>query len=90
MCQILMPCISCAVELHLQARLQANQRDDMQIPVAQRRPPPLLLQNIERGAPDRNAAVVTAYATGAYSYQQIASHFGVYFTTVGRFVRNAK
>ncbi len=28
--------------------------------------------------------------TGAYSYQQIADHFGIHFTTVGRIVRGVK
>ena len=36
---------------------------------------------------DRNRAIAKAHATGAYSYQQIAEHFGVHFTTVGRIVR---
>jgi putative transposase len=35
-------------------------------------------------------AMVGAHATGAYSYQQIAEHFGVHFTTVGSVVRQAK
>jgi transposase len=39
---------------------------------------------------DRNAAMVAAYQTGEYSYQQIAEHFGVHFMTVGRIVRAAK
>lgn len=29
----------------------------------------------------------TAWATGQYSYAQIAEHFGVHLTTVGRIVR---
>ncbi|MBY0578538.1 MAG: helix-turn-helix domain-containing protein [Burkholderiales bacterium] len=40
--------------------------------------------------PDRNAAIVAAHATGGYSYQGIADHFGIHFTTVGRIVRKAK
>ena len=36
---------------------------------------------------DRNAAIVKAHATGRYSYQEIADHFGIHFTTVGRVVR---
>jgi len=34
--------------------------------------------------------MVAAYATGDYSYQQIAAYFDVHFTTVGRVVRSAK
>lgn len=71
----------------MQVKIESRQRNDVQIPVAQRRSRPLSLPLIERSAPDRNAAIVTAYATGAYSYQEIATHFGVHFTTVGRIVR---
>ncbi len=39
---------------------------------------------------ERNRAVVAAYETGEYSYQQIGKHFGVHFTTVGRIVRAAR
>ena len=71
----------------MQACMQADKRDDSQIPAAQRRPPERTLQEIEQAAQGRNAAIVMAYATGAYSYQQIARYFGVHFTTVGRIVR---
>ena len=70
----------------MQAHLLSG-KDDVQIPRAQRRPPPPPLKKIEGRAPDRNSAFVAAYATGSYSYQQIADHFGVHFTTVGRIVR---
>lgn len=72
----------------MQKRVQKQQRDDVQIPRAQRRAPAPTLKAIEQAEPDRNAAMVRAYATGAYSYQQIAQHFGVHFTTVGRVVRS--
>ena len=62
-------------------------RDDVQIPLAQRRPPPRPLAALAKRARDRNAAIKAAHATGAYSYQQIAEHFGIHFTTVGRIVR---
>jgi len=70
-----------------QERIEDRQRNDVQIPVAQRRPQPLSLPIIEHSVPVRNTAIVTAYATGAYSYQEIARHFGIHFTTVGRIVR---
>lgn len=41
-------------------------KGDVQIPPAQRRPPPLPLKEVERRAPDRNAAIVAAYATGIF------------------------
>ena len=62
-------------------------KDDVQIPRAQRRPKPPPLAQIEKRSPDRDAAIVAAYATGGYSYQQLADYFGVHFTTVGRIVR---
>lgn len=71
-------------------RMQANIRtgkDDVQIPLAQRRPKPPSLAEIESRSPDRDAAIMTAYATGGYSYQQIADYFSLHFTTVGRIVR---
>ncbi|MDD5240826.1 MAG: transposase [Sulfuricella sp.] len=73
----------------MQAHAQIG-KDDVQIPIAQRRPPPPPLAHIAKRTLDRNAAIKAAYATGAYSYQQIAEHFGVHFTTVGRVVRTAK
>lgn len=74
----------------MQASMRVDARDDVQIPVAQRRPPPASLPEIERSAENRNAAIVAAYATGAYSYQQIADHFGIHFTTVGTVVRRER
>lgn len=73
----------------MQAQAASALRQDVQIPKAHRRPPPPTLKEIEKSAPDRNAAIVQAHATGAYSYQQIADHFGIHFTTVGRLVRAA-
>ena len=73
----------------MQSRVAKHQRNDVQIPVAHRRPPPASLQQIEKTVKDRKAAIVQAHGTGAYSYQQIAEHFGMHFTTVGRIVRGA-
>lgn len=70
----------------MQANIQTG-KDDVQIPLAQRRPQPPPLAEIENRSPDRDAAIITAYATGGYSYQQIAEYFGVHFTTAGRIVR---
>jgi len=74
----------------MQSALQADKHDDVQIPGAQRRPPAASLAEIERHAENRNSAIVKAYETGAYSYQQIADHFGIHFTTVGRIVRRER
>lgn len=64
--------------------------DDVNIPRAQRRPAPPSLDEIAENHPRRDEAIVAAHATGGYSYQQIADHFNVHFTTVGRIVRLAK
>ena len=73
-------------------RMQAQlgpEKEDVQIPKAQRRLPPPPLSEIERRAANRNTAIVMAYATGGYSYQAIADYFGVHFTTVGKIIRGA-
>ena len=70
----------------MQKHIQTG-KDDVQIPIAQRRPQPPTLEEIEKRAPDRNAAIIAAHATGGYSYQQIADYFGIHFTTAGRIVR---
>ena len=70
----------------MQAHIQTG-KDDVQIPLAQRRPKPPTLAQIEMKSPDRDTAIIAAYATGGYSYPQIADYFGVHFTTVGRVVR---
>ena len=74
----------------MQTRLDKGQRRDVQIPVAHRRAPAPSLAQIEKQTSDRKLAFVRAHATGAYSYQQIAEHFGVHFTTVGRIVRGGR
>ncbi len=72
----------------MQARSERNA--DVNMPRAQRRPPAETLAAIARKHRDRDIAMAAAHATGAYSYQQIADHFGLHFTTVGRAVRLAK
>jgi len=39
---------------------------------------------------NRNEAIISAYATGAYSYQQIAVFFGLHFTTIGKILRKVR
>jgi putative transposase len=73
----------------MQAHIQLV-NDVVQIPLAQRRRVPPSLAVIDRQSSDRNAAMIAAHATGSYSYQQIADYFGVYFTTVGKIVRDGR
>lgn len=70
----------------MQARMEAT-KDNIQVPLAQRRAPPPSIAAIAKRLRDRDAAIQAAHATGGYSYQQIAEHFGLHFTTVGRIVR---
>ncbi len=69
---------------------QANASDDVNVPRAQRRPPPPSLDEIARPCTERNTAMVLAHASGGYSYQQIGEYFGVHFTTVAKVVQRAK
>lgn len=73
----------------MQKYMAKQQRGDVQIPIAQRRAPANSLAEIEKRAPTRNQAISEAHGTGAYSYQQIAEHFKIHFTTVGRVVRRS-
>jgi putative transposase len=74
----------------MQKQMAKHLRGDVQIPVAQRRAPAKTLAQIEESAVSRNEAIVAAHGTGVYSYQQIAAHFGIHFTTVGRVVRGLR
>jgi transposase len=53
----------------------------------QRRAPAPRIEDIAVKHPHRNDAIAAAYATGAYSYREIADYFGVHLATVGRVVR---
>ncbi|MGA7983088.1 MAG: sigma factor-like helix-turn-helix DNA-binding protein, partial [Chromatiaceae bacterium] len=61
--------------------------DRLSVPLAQRGPPAQPLAQIAEDSGERNAAMVAAYAMGAYTYREIAEHFGVHLATVGRLVR---
>jgi len=56
----------------------------MSRPLRLQYPDTLYHENREK---DRDSAILTAYASGVYSYQQIDENFGIHFTTVGRIVR---
>jgi len=63
---------------------------DPNIPGIQRRPPAQSLPDIAHQYPNRDEAILAAYATGDYSYAQIADYFKVHFTTVGRIIRKGR
>jgi len=60
------------------------------VPKAQMRRPAPSLKKLALEYEDRDQATAVAYATGEYTYQQIADHFGLHFTTVGKIVRRAR
>ena len=73
-------------------RMQAKTHvvgDALSVPQLQRRRPAQSLEDIAGRYGIRNAAIVAAYATGAYSYREIATYFSVHLSTVGRIVRAA-
>ncbi len=70
----------------MQAKAKIN-GDVLTVPQVQRRAPAPTLTDIAARHEGRNAAIVVAYATGAYSYREIAEYFGVHLATVGRIVR---
>jgi len=63
---------------------------DVNIPHTQRRPPAPPLAAIVLAHDTRNQAIIAAYATGDYSYQQLAEFFRLHFTTVGKIVRGER
>ena len=58
-----------------------------EIPRVQRRPLAKSLEYYRDTMADPKAAMVTAYATGDYTMQEIAMFFGVHYATVSRAVR---
>ena len=73
-----------------QMRGKLGERDeDVNIPRVQQRAPAPMLSAIRRRHSTRDEGIRAAYETGAYSYEEIAKHFKVHFTTVGRIVRSS-
>lgn len=71
-------------------RMLGDEREDVRIPIVQRRRPAPSLAQLSRHATNRDAAIVAAHATGEYGYTAIGAFFGLHFTTIGRIVRKAK
>ena len=60
---------------------------DLQIPKIQKRPIAKAIQEYERLSNSRDEAIIKAYASGAYSYQELGDYFGLHFTRIGKIVR---
>jgi len=67
-----------------------QKHDNVQIPRVQKRPVAKSLSAYENTSRTRNEAIVIAYASGAYSYQQLGVYFGLHFTRIGKIVRSCK
>jgi len=63
--------------------------DELSIPCAHRKAVPPSLTAIAAKHRERNVAILAAYATGAYSYGEIAMHLDLHLATVGRVIRGA-
>ncbi len=60
----------------------------LEIPQAQRRGRPKQLTAYEKDyAPDRNAAIAAAYASGGYTMGQLADYFRLHYTSVSRVIK---
>lgn len=71
-------------------RVQAQMKirgNELTVPKRQRRAPAASLDEIARQHPQRDDAIEAAYATGAYTYNDIAAYHDVHPATVGRVVR---
>ena len=60
------------------------------VPKTQTRPPAPPIEELASKYRNRNEAIAAIYATGEYSYQQIADFYGLHFTTVGKIVRKER
>jgi REP element-mobilizing transposase RayT len=65
-------------------------QEALDVPKIQQRRPAPSLETFTSDYPARNDAIVAAYATGQYSYHQIAMHFGLHYTSVGKIVRKSR
>ncbi len=75
--------------VHMQA-MNKRLSNTVGVPRVQRRPPAPRLAVLAAENTNRDETIVAAYATGEYSYQEIAEFFGLHFTTVGQIVRSAR
>ena len=65
-------------------------KDDINIPRQQKRPIAKPLAEIAAQYKDRNAAIIAAYKTGAYTQREIGVFYQLHPTTIGTIVRKLK
>jgi len=61
--------------------------DLSEIPRAERRPEAESLESFRQQYPHRKEAMAQAYLSGGFLLREIADHFGVNYSTVGRAIR---
>ncbi|MEZ9903899.1 transposase [Vibrio breoganii] len=76
-----------AKHLAIQNDLQGDLRE---VPLKQRRTKPKTLSEYNHEAVGRSSAMISAYASGGYTLQQIADYFGVHYSTVSRMIKAPK
>ena len=74
---------------NVQSLIDSN-KDLSEIPSAQARPPPKLINEYLCLEKNRNQAIARAYKSGGYTLKEIASYFNLHYSTVSVIVRNSK
>jgi REP element-mobilizing transposase RayT len=72
----------------MQAQLDTG-KNLSEIPAKQRRAPAKPLERYVATTPDRDAAIVAAYASGGYSMKEIGDHFGLHYSYISRIISRA-
>lgn len=67
-----------------------TQETDIQIPKVQRRSVPKSLDYYDKHALNRDSAILDAYSSGGYSYQELGNYFKLHFTTIGKIIRRQR
>jgi REP element-mobilizing transposase RayT len=67
----------------------APDKDLSEIPSVQRLPPPKPLADYAHDYPDRDAAIVAAYASGGYTMKEVGEYFGLHYSRISRIVKKA-
>ena len=61
-----------------------------EVPAAQRRPEPLLLEAYFKKMDDRDTAIAEAYASGGYTLKEIGDYLGLSYSRISRIVKECK
>ena len=67
-----------------------DNKTEIQIPKVQQRAIPKKLSEYVKMTDSRDEAIVLAYRSGGYSYQELGEYFELHFTHVGRIVRSVE